>query len=116
MNAFLKISIMVLPVFLIIPEAFALGGKDKTSQEQKTVEITGRVRIVGNMPFPEMVISDESGKDWYIPSDEKDKLSPYAQRLLTVRARIEHNDMILANGKKIGIRYMLRDIVIIKNE
>ena len=76
------------------------------------VTVSGRVRLVGSALFSHLVISDAENRDWYISSDEQKKLASFEQRGITVKGNAFAQDLILANGENIGIRYTLRDIVI----
>jgi hypothetical protein len=68
---------------------------------------------VGNIPFTELVISEEDGAEWYIDRREKEILEDYQQRLVTVRGRPETLELILANGEPAGTRRILRDITVL---
>jgi hypothetical protein len=78
------------------------------------IRVHGRVRLVGSMPLPALVISDADNNDWYLEHADKAAVSSYEQRTLTVEGRAEYRDLILANGEKIGVRRFLRDITIIE--
>jgi hypothetical protein len=78
------------------------------------LQFHGRIRLVGNMPFPRLVITDESDRDWYLEEADRDLLASYEQRSLTVSGRAEYQDIILANGQKAGVRRFLRDVRIIE--
>ena len=104
---------------------FALGGKEDTSQSEKQttagkiyknaangkmVTITGRLHLVGSDPFPETVITDEAGNDWYIAEDGRKTLSRYEQQTITVQGTVELREMILANGRSLGFRRILHKV------
>jgi hypothetical protein len=78
------------------------------------MRVHGRIRLVGNMPFPRLVITGESDQDWYLEGADRELLAAYEQRLLTISGRAEYQDIILANGEKAGVRRFLRDIRIIE--
>jgi hypothetical protein len=100
----------------------ALGGTDSSARDQEAatdgeallLQIRGRVRLVGNMPFPQLVISDDE-RDWYLEGDDEALLRGYEQRIVSVEGNPEYHDLILANGQKIGTRYLLRNIKIIEH-
>jgi hypothetical protein len=69
---------------------------------------------LGNEPFPELVLTDDEGNDWYLDGDAKEKARPYQHRELTIRGRPEYKEMKLANGVSMGIRRFLRDAVIVE--
>jgi hypothetical protein len=72
--------------------------------------LTGRVRLTGTARFPELVLSDNENRDWYIAREDTPKLSGYEQRTVTVRGSAFVQDRILANGEKNGLYHTLRDI------
>ncbi|MDR2103035.1 MAG: hypothetical protein LBP42_02910 [Treponema sp.] len=76
--------------------------------------IRGRVRLVGNMPFPRLVVTDESNQDWYLEGTDRELLAAYEQRSLRVSGKAEYQDIILANGTKAGVRRFLRDVRIVE--
>jgi hypothetical protein len=83
-------------------------------QAGDVVEVTGRVRLVGNIPFAELVITDASEQDWYIDMDSRSVLTAYEQRVVMVRGTLELLDMVLANGRRVGTRRVLRNVRLIK--
>jgi hypothetical protein len=95
--------------------AAARGAADKENDGEPLLpllQIRGRVRLVGNMPFPQLVISDDE-HDWYLEGADEALLRGYEQRIVHVEGRPEYHDLILANGQKIGTRCLLRNIKII---
>jgi hypothetical protein len=103
----------------------ALGGKETASDtpakspsqpapEAEPLTVTGTIRILGHEPFPELVITDEEGSDWYLDGDIVKEARPYQHQELTVRGRPEYKEMKLANGMSMGTRCFLRDAVIVK--
>jgi hypothetical protein len=102
--------------------AWARGQADNTVPElvegtENTVmvlAVTGRVRLVGNAPFAELVITDANEQDWYIDTDSRSVVASYEQRVVTVRGTLELLDMVLANGRRIGVRHILRDVQLIR--
>lgn len=79
------------------------------------LQLRGRIRLVGNMPFPRLLITDESDRDWYLEGTDRELLAPYEQRTLTVTGRAEYEDIILANGTRAGFRRFLRDVRLVEN-
>jgi hypothetical protein len=104
--------------------ASALGKKEepvKTGETQGSypegiIRLRGRVRLVGSMPLPHLVVSDSAGQDWYVEGADKNSISGYEQQIVTVEGRAEYRDLILANGEKIGVRRLLRDITVLEPE
>jgi hypothetical protein len=89
----------------------ALGGKDLPRGE---VTVTGRVRLVGTALFNSLVISDDEGRDWHVEGQDREKLAMKEQQRVTVKGNAETRDIILADGKKAGVRFILRDITLIE--
>lgn len=83
-------------------------------QAGEVLEVTGRVRLVGNVPFTELVITDVNEQDWYIDMDSRSVLAAYEQRVVTVRGTLELLDMVLANGRHVGTRRVLCNVRLIK--
>jgi hypothetical protein len=73
------------------------------------VQVSGRVRLVGNMPFPHLVVSDGEF-DWYVEGDDELLLRRYEQQTVRIEGRPEYLDLTLANGQKIGTRRFLRNV------
>jgi hypothetical protein len=76
------------------------------------VTVTGRVRLVGTAVFNDLVISDGEGRDWYVEGEDREKLAGKEQQQVTVRGSAETRDIILADGKKAGVRFVLRNITL----
>jgi hypothetical protein len=109
-DSFLNIPFKVfcLAFCLILPAAGgAMGRKDLPRGE---VTVTGRVRLVGTAMFNDLVISDDEGRDWHVEGPDREKLALKEQQQVTVKGNAETQDIILANGKKAGVRFILRDI------
>jgi hypothetical protein len=105
---------------LYAPRAAAWGKKDQAApgaapaeRGQETVRVEGRVRLVGNMPFPNTVISDSENNDWYVEGADKELVKDRQQETIVVEGVPEYQDLILANGEKIGVRRYLRNIRVI---
>ena len=79
------------------------------------VQVTGRVRLVGNEPFPELVITGQN-RDWYIEKSEEIKLRDLQQRTVTVEGIETVTALFWASGLPAGYRYSLKDIRIIQIE
>jgi hypothetical protein len=125
--------IIILCVMLFTAPLWSLGSQDRQPpQEAATasavegatsaqavppadiIRVHGRVRLVGSMPLPSLVVSDADNNDWYLEHADRAAVSSYEQRVLTIEGTAEYRDMILANGENIGIRRFLRDITIIE--
>jgi hypothetical protein len=77
------------------------------------IQVRGRVRLVGSMPFSGLVISDNADRDWYVEGADRNRIAGNEQQTITVEGRAEYRDIILANGEKIGVQRFLRDITVI---
>jgi hypothetical protein len=77
------------------------------------VELNGRVRLVGSDPFPDLVLTDSGDQDWYIENTSRQTLRAYEQQHLAIRGRVELRELILANGRSLGIRRILWDVAVI---
>ena len=86
--------------------------EQRRASSQK-VEVSGRVRLVGNSPMTSLVISGED-REWYIESGEKEKFMHLQQRNITVTANEYYEDRIFANGTSAGRYYFLKDITVIE--
>jgi hypothetical protein len=77
------------------------------------LEITGRLSLRGSEPFPDLVLTDDEGHEWYLLREDRRLISGYEGRLVTVRGRLELREMILVNGQNQGTRRVLSEIVLI---
>jgi hypothetical protein len=106
---------VILPLFILLcvaAAAFALGEREGNGEKPREVEVSGRVRMVGNSPMSSLVISDEN-RDWHIEPKEEQKLMPFQQQMVTVKAQEYYRDLFFANGDSAGRQYFLKKIVII---
>jgi hypothetical protein len=97
-----------------------LGNREKKRtepqySEPQRVEVSGRVRLVGNSPMTALVITGED-REWYVESGEKEKLMHLQQQDVTVIAYEYYEDRVFANGASAGRYYFLKDITVIKPE
>ena len=106
--------LLLLALLYAVPNAFALG-RGENADQPKGVEVTGRVRLVGNSPMSSLVITGEE-REWHIDQGEQKKLMDLQHRVVTVRAREYYYDMFFANGLPAGRRYFLRNITVIRSE
>ena len=97
-------------VFCLTLPVFAFGNREKKTEEKPAaVRVTGLVRLVGNAPFSELVISD-SENAWYIAEDEYNKLFNFQQQVVTVEGEETVMELTFANGRPAGSRRELRNI------
>jgi hypothetical protein len=98
-----------------VPEEPVLSGEglyDRALPGQ-ILELTGRLSLRGSEPFPDLVFTDAEGREWYIARENRRLLSGYEARILTVRGRLEIQEMILADGRNLGSRRVLSEIEIV---
>ncbi|MDR1363691.1 MAG: hypothetical protein LBJ35_06545 [Spirochaetaceae bacterium] len=116
---------MKTPLTAILPLLFisglqlnAMGGSPPASEMEdaeyiknngKRIKVSGTARLVGSMPFTEIVITSD-GVDWFIDKDEQDKFSGYEGKTVTVSGIARYNNLVLANGEKAGIKHTLTNI------
>jgi hypothetical protein len=79
---------------------------------KEILRVSGRVRLVGSAALSSLVISGEQG-EWYVEGGEGDKLMSLQHQNVTVEGRPDSEEMILANGQRLGRRLILRDVRII---
>jgi hypothetical protein len=77
------------------------------------LELTGRLSLRGSEPFPEPVLTDGEGYEWYIAREDRKILAGYERRMVTIRGRLELREMILANGQNLGTRRILSEITLV---
>ena len=111
---------ILLPLFLCIAALLSAGGKkevknapeEKNVPAQSIVQVTGRVRLVGNDPFPELVITAQD-REWYIDKEDVQKLKDLQQRTVTVEGTETVKTITYASGRSAGERRTLKNIRII---
>ena len=84
-------------------------------EQNVLVRIAGRIRLVGNEPFTELVITTQE-RDYYIEKSEEYKLKELQQRIVTVEGIQTVTSLQWASGLPAGNRYSLKDIRIIRIE
>ena len=98
-------------MFVVADTICALGKKEEENGLRK-VEVSGRVRMVGNSPNTFLVLSGKD-REWYIESGEQKKLTEFQQQAVTVRAYEYYYDIFFANGSPAGRHYYLKNITVI---
>ena len=101
-------ALFLLCIVALLP---AGGNREKAA----VVRVTGIVRLVGNSPFSEPVITG-SENQWYIAKDERDKLYDLQHRTVTVEGEETVIERRFANGQPADIRRELKNIRIIAVE
>ena len=101
---------MSLVVLCAVLNAMGRGEKDEVKLQK--VEVSGRVRLVGNSPMTSLVITAEN-REWFVEPEEQNKLMHLQQQMVTVRAKEYYQDRLFANGSSAGRYYYLREITVI---
>jgi len=109
-----KLAVILLLFFLLCAaeNTFARGREEQGPSKPQKVEISGKVRMVGNSPMNSLVISGEN-REWYIEPKEQEKLMEFQQQTVTVRAEEYYYDRVFANGTPAGRQYYVKNIVVI---
>jgi hypothetical protein len=105
----LFMPLLFIVLFLAGEHVMPLGSKESDSKKE-TITVAGRVRLVGTALFSSVVVTDEEDQDWYVENEDREKLARFEQRQVTVTGEVEYQDIILANGEKVGVRRFLRNI------
>lgn len=101
-----------LPLFFCLAAALSAAG---LWEKSPTVRITGRVRLVGNAPFSELLISAPEG-EWYIEKKEQRKLKDLQHRTVTIEGKESVEELHFASGLSAGERHTLKKIKLIEVE
>jgi len=106
--------IIGLSVFFLCAAAglSALGGSEKEKPGRQRIEVSGKVRLVGNSPMTYLVISADS-REWHIEAKEQNKLMHLQQQTVTVSADEYYHDIYYANGNFAERHYYLKNITLI---
>jgi hypothetical protein len=86
---------------------FTAAGRSATPEK---TTVSGKVLLVGNVPFVEMIIHDSRGRDWFIEGDDREILNEWVDREVTVDGFPHETDVRLADGSKTFKRYSLSEI------
>jgi hypothetical protein len=89
------------------PPALSDGSLYEQAAEGQVLTVTGTVRLVGNEPFTELVLTDGAGNDWYVAEEGRSLLVPWQHRPVTVRGKVRLLEMVLANGRVLGKRRII---------
>jgi len=102
-------------VFLLSAAVTSAFGTKEKDDDTQTVQITGKVRLVGSSPRNNLVITNED-REWIIEEKEQQKLWQLQQQIVTVTGKESFRDLRFANGNPAGRQYYLKDIKIITEE
>jgi len=113
-----KIIQLVFLFLVVAGNLLPLGNKEKNKakplySDLQKVEVSGRVRLVGNSPMTSLVITGED-REWYVEPAEKEKLMQLQQQNVTVTATEYSEDRVFANGTSAGRYWFLKDITVVE--
>jgi hypothetical protein len=115
------LSILPLPVLPADPQQgggeavstdVAASAAADVSADGALVRVRGRVRLVGNMPFPELVVTGDDDVDWYVLGDDRKKIEQFNGQRITVTGTARVREMRLADGAAAGLRRRLENITV----
>jgi len=92
------------------PVEESLSAPVEESAAPVEVTVTGTVRVVGNMPFPELVITDSAGLDWFVDDKGKAALEKLQNQTVRVSGLLFKQNLRLANGRELGEKRLLREV------
>jgi hypothetical protein len=93
--------------------AFPVPGLGRHETKKTTVEVSGRVRLVGSGPDTELVITGKD-REWHVSPRDRKKLMKLQQQVVRVRGKESFVDLHFANGMSAGRRYILEDIRLVQ--
>jgi hypothetical protein len=106
-KAVLRFACLLFLVFL--PVLLPAGGK---KEKADLVTVSGIVRLTGNSPFSELVITGED-MEWHIAKEDEKKLMDLQNRMIIVQGMETVQELKFASGIPAGKRYTLKKIKII---
>jgi len=86
------------------------------SSDSVIYEISGKIRLIGNAPFSQLVITDENGKNFIISKEYYPTFKKLIYTKVTISSKIEEEELHSADSKYTKFRYFLIDPVIIKDK
>jgi hypothetical protein len=95
------------------PPALSDGSLYEQAAEGQVLTVTGTVRLVGNEPFAELVLTDGAGNNWHVAEEGRSLLAPWQHRPVTVRGKVRLLEMALANGRALGKRRIITEITLL---
>jgi hypothetical protein len=114
MSNVFRIALLLL-FFSLSAVLLARGVEEENNTGQNIIQVSGRVRLVGNEPFPDLVITGSDG-EWYVEPNERYKFRDLQHWMVTVEGIETVIVLRWASGTPAGERRILNDIRIIKIE
>jgi hypothetical protein len=109
-----RLGVLGFWLFAFLSAAFPAAGRGDHEKPQ-FIRVWGRVRLVGNGPLAELVITGEY-REWYIDHKEQEKFMKLQQQMVMVQGQETFVDLTFANGMPAGRRYMLKNISLIRQD
>ena len=103
----MRIILLLLACCTAFP-LYAGGSKEKETKP-KPVTIEGVVRLVGNEPFTRLTVTTKEGRSYFFDADKKKTYGRFIGLLVTVQGTVEEKQLVTADGKALGIEYLLKD-------
>ena len=88
---------------------------EEPKAEEKIIQAQGTVRLVGNEPFTNIVISAQN-TEWYIEKKDEHLLKNLQHQTVIVEGTETVKKLMFASGIPAGERRTLKDIIIISIE
>ena len=107
---------LYLLLFFVILVSFSQAAGILEPGNSQIYEISGKVRLVGNEPFSQMVITDLNGKDYIISKEYYSTFKKFIHTKVTVASKIKEEELHSADGKYIKFLFFLIDPVILKDK
>jgi len=90
---------LYLLLFFVILVSFSQAAGILEPGISQIYEISGKVRLVGNEPFSQMVITDLNGKDYIISKEYYSTFKKFIHTKVTVASKIKEEELHSADGK-----------------
>ena len=112
-----RLFLLFILLFCMTAVLSAFGKKEKEKIPEKIIiQVTGVIRLVGSDSFPELLISDSEGKQWYIASNEAKEFHALQHQTVALEGEESVIQQTSASGRLTLIRRELRNIKIISVE
>ena len=89
----------------------ACAAKTGPAKTSVTMELTGTILLVGNEPFPWLVLQSEDGRQYRFNEAEAKIYHDRQNQRVKIRAVVENQPMTLANGQKMPELWQLASII-----
>lgn len=79
-----------------------------------SVELSGKIRLVGSEAANSLVLTDAADKDWYVDEPERGLLAGKEQRSVKLSAVVRLDEVKFANGKRLDDKRVLTSIKVLE--